>query len=154
MDKIKSDRDLKILSQEKYNKLLYKYGNKMRNKVDDLHKKVSVYLVKKYKNIHLGKISTSNVISNKKGNLKEIVKRRINVLSFYKFNETIKTMAIKYGSNVKDINEYMTSKTCHSCQNIHKELGAHKIYNCEKCKIEIDRDINASINIYKIGLKQ
>ena len=111
MDKIKSDRDLKILSHEKYNKLLYKYGNKMRNKVDDLHKKVSVYLVKKYKNIHLGKISTSNVISNKKGNLKEIVKRRINVLSFYKFNETIKTMAIKYGSNVKDINEYMTSKT-------------------------------------------
>jgi putative transposase len=154
MDKIKSDRDLKILSEEKYNKILYKYGSKMRNKIDDLHKKVSVYLVKKYKNIHLGKISTSNVISNKKGNLKEIVKRRINVLSFYKFNETIKTMAIKYESYVKDINEYMTSKTCHCCQNIHKELGANKIYKCEKCKIEIDRDINASINIYKLGLLQ
>ena len=151
MDKIKSDKDLNILSQEKYKKLLYKYRNKMRNKIDDLHKKVSVYLVKKYKNIHLGKISTSNVISNK-GNLKEIVKRRISVLSFYRFNETIKKMAIKYKSNVKDINEYMTSKTCNNCQNIHKELGANKVYKCEKCKIEIDRDINASINIYKIGL--
>jgi IS605 OrfB family transposase len=152
MDKIRSDKDLTILTEQKYKKILYKYGNKMRNKVDDLHKKVSVYLVNKYKNIHLGKISTSNVISNKKGNLKEIVKRRINVLSFYKFNETIKKMAIKYKSNVKDINEYMTSKTCHNCQNIHKELGANKIYKCDKCKIEIDRDINASINMYKIGL--
>ena len=152
MDKIKSDKDFRIISEQKYKKILYKYGNKMRNKIDDLHKKVSVYLVNKYKNIHLGKISTSNVISNKRGNLKEIVKRRINVLSFYKFNETIKKMAIKYKSNVKDINEYMTSKTCHNCQNIHKDLGANKVYKCEKCKIKIDRDINASINMYKIGL--
>ena len=98
MDKIKSNRDLKILSQEKYNKILYKYGNKMRNKVDDLHKKVSVYLVKKYKNIHLGKISTSSIISNKRSNLGSINKRRINVLSFYKFTETIKTM-ISFRSN-------------------------------------------------------
>ena len=152
MDKIKSDKDLTIMTEQKYKKILYKYGNKMRNKVDDLHKKVSVYLVNKYQNIHLGKISTSNVISNKRGNLKEIVKRRINVLSFYKFNETIKKMAIKYKSNVKDINEYMTSKMCHNCQNIHKDLGAKKVYKCDKCKIKIDRDINASINIYKIGL--
>jgi transposase len=152
MDKIASDKDLNILEENKYKKLLYKYGNKMRNKIDDLHKKVSVYLVTNFKNIHLGKISTSNVISNKKGNLKEIVKRRINVLSLYKFNETIKIMAKKYKSNVKDINEYMTSKTCHNCQYIDKDLGSKKIYKCCKCYIEINRDINASINIYNKGL--
>ena len=92
MDKIASDKDLNILEENKYKKLLYKYGNKMRNKIDDLQKKVSVYLVNNFKNIYLGKISTLNVISNKKGNLKEIVKRRINVLCFYKFNETIKIL--------------------------------------------------------------
>ena len=151
MDKIASDKDLNILEENKYKKLLYKYGNKMRNKIDDLHKKVSVYLVTSFKNIHLGKISTLNVISNKKGNLKEIVKRRINVLSFYKFNQTIKTMAKKYKSNIKDINEYMTSKICHNCQYIDKDLGSKKIYKCCKCCIEIDRDINASINIYNKG---
>lgn len=150
IDKIKSDKDLKILSQVKYDKILYKYGNKMRNKIDDLHKKVSVFLVNKYENIHLGKISTMNVISNKKGNLREITKRRINVLSYYKFTETIKKMALKYKSNVNDINEYMTSKKCHRCENIHENLGANKIYKCKRCKIKIDRDINASINIYKI----
>ena len=151
MDKIKSDRDLKILSQEKYNKLLYKYGSKMRNKIDDLHKKVSVYLVKKFDIVNLGKISTSKIISNKRDNLQDIVKRRISVLSFYKFNETIKIMANKYNSRLNEINEYMTSKTCHSCKNIHNNLGGNKIYKCEKCGIELDRDLNASINIYKKG---
>ena len=45
----------------------------------------------------------------------------------------------------------MTSKMCYNCENIHKTLGSKKIYKCKKCKIEIDRDINASINIYKKG---
>jgi putative transposase len=152
IDKIKSDNDLKILTKTKYKKILYKYSNRMRNRVDDLHKKVSKYLVTSYENIYLGKISTSNIISNKKSNLSSINKRRMSVLSFYKFNETIKKMAIKYKSNVKDIDECMTSKTCHNCQNIHKNLSANKVYNCKKCEIEIDRDINASINIYKKGL--
>ena len=30
----------------------------MRNKVDDLHKKVAVYLCEKFENIHLGKSIT------------------------------------------------------------------------------------------------
>lgn len=149
MDKIKSDKDLKLLSENKYKRLKDKYGNKMRNKIDDLHKKASIYLVKRFDEINLGKISTSKIISNKRDNLRDIIKRRISVLSFYKFNETIKKMGIKYESKVNEIDEYMTSKMCHSCKNIHQELGSNKIYICEKCGIKIDRDINASINIYK-----
>ena len=76
------------------------------------------------------------------------------VLSFYKFRERINIISKKYKSNVKLINEYMTSKMCHNCENIYINLGSKKIYKCEKCKIEIDRDINASINIYKKGFLQ
>jgi hypothetical protein len=31
-------------------------------------------------------------------------------------------------------------------------VGSKKVYTCENCKIEIDRDINAAINMYKKGL--
>jgi putative transposase len=151
MDKIKSDKDLYILSVSKYNKLVYKYGSRMRNRVDDLHKKVSEYLTTNFENIHLGKISTSSIISNKRSNLYGINKRRLNVLSFYKFTETIKKMGKKYNCDIKEIDEYMTSKMCHHCKNIHKDLGSKKIYKCEKCKIEIDRDINSGINMYIKG---
>jgi transposase len=151
IDKIKSHKDLKIITNKNYNKLILKHGNRMRNRIDDLHKKVSEYLVTNYKNINLGKISTSSIISNKRSNLYTINKRRMNVLSFYKFTERIKTMGIKYNCKIIEIDEYMTSKTCHNCNNIHKELGANKKYICKKCNISIDRDINASINIYKKG---
>ena len=36
------------------------------------------------------------------------------------------------------------------CQNINKKLKSEKIYKCSKCKLLIDRDINASINIYDL----
>ena len=65
MDKIKSDKDNNILTEIKYKKILNKYGNRMRNRIDDLHKKVSVYLCENYKNIFLGKISTMKIIKNK-----------------------------------------------------------------------------------------
>ena len=70
-------------------------------------------------------------------------------LSHYRFRVTLKQMAIKFGVNVKETDEYMTSKTCHNCGNIHSELGSKKTYNCAKCGLSLDRDINAAINIYK-----
>ena len=44
----------------------------------------------------------------------------------------------------------MTSKTCSKCSNIHKNLGQNKTYECASCGLSIDRDINASINIYRM----
>jgi len=148
IDKIKSDLANKIISKEKYKKILLKYGNKMRNRIDDLHKKLATYLMLNFKEINIGKISTSKIISNLTGNIKEITKRRALTLKFYRFMELLKIMAIKYDNKLTFVNEYKTSKTCHNCMNEHKKLGSNKIYKCVKCKIEIDRDINASINIY------
>ena len=44
--------------------------------------------------------------------------------------------------------EYLTSKTCCHCGNINDNLGMSKVYECIKCPLRIDRDMNASINIY------
>ena len=51
---------------------------------------------------------------------------------------------------------YPSSKTCSCCGNIKKNLKLKdRIYKCDKCGLEIDRDLNASINlknakIYKV----
>jgi transposase len=49
------------------------------------------------------------------------------------------------------VNEFRTSKLCNcsNCKNIKDNLGSAKIYKCDKCNMILDRDINASINIYK-----
>lgn len=44
--------------------------------------------------------------------------------------------------------EHYTSKTCEKCGNINKDLKDEKIYNCSKCGMYKDRDINAARNIF------
>jgi len=151
IDKLKSQLDYNCINKERYNKLVYKLRNKMRNRIDDLHKKLSVFLSKKFDIINIGKISTKSIISNENTKIQSITKRRITVLSFYKFLERLKIIGHKYNSKVNLINEYKTSMTCNNCKNENKNLGSNKIYNCNKCNLIIDRDINSSIIFYKGG---
>nr|WP_261787449.1 transposase [Fusobacterium polymorphum] len=49
---------------------------------------------------------------------------------------------------------YPSSKTCSSCGNIKETLKlSERIYHCECCGLEIDRDYNASMNILRKGLE-
>lgn len=48
---------------------------------------------------------------------------------------------------------YPSSKKCSCCGNIKEQLKLkERIYVCEKCGLEIDRDKNASINLGNYGL--
>lgn len=150
LDKLKSDNELKKLSKRTYNKARLKYQEKINNKINDIHKKVGNYLLKTYETINIGKVSINNMVSKLKGNIREKTKRRLLKLSHYKFRENLKLNSSKYGNTINEIDEYMTSKMCHNCKNIKRDLGSNKTYNCENCEIKIGRDINASINIYKL----
>ena len=47
---------------------------------------------------------------------------------------------------------YASSKTCSICGNINKDLKlSDRTYHCEHCGSVIDRDLNASINLYQYG---
>ena len=152
IDNLQSRHDKKEIGDTKYGKTREKYERKMRNKIKDMHCKIANKLCRNYDKINIGKMNIHSMIKkksmeNKKNELPEIVKRRMMVLSMYKFMERLKNIAKKYGTKVVVVSEYMTTKTCHNCKTI-KEMGKLKIYECEKCKIKIDRDINASINMY------
>jgi len=50
---------------------------------------------------------------------------------------------------------YPSSKTCSRCGSIKTYLKlSDRIYRCDKCGLEIDRDFNASLNLRSVGLKQ
>jgi putative transposase len=89
------------------------------------------------------------MVSNLDGNLKEITKRRLMALSHYHFRMKLKQMAVKFDCKIFETNEYLISRTCSKCKFINDNLKGNKIYDCPNCKLKIDRDINASINIYK-----
>ena len=94
------------------------------------------------------KISIQSIVSNEKGNISPKNKRIILALSHYRFRTKLQQMSVKWNNKVILINAYNTSKTCCNCENIKKDLGSKKTYECSKCLLSIDRDINAAINIY------
>lgn len=148
LDKINSNKDK--IREVKYKSLYTKYYDKLHNKIKDMHNKAGKFILSKFSEINIGKVSIRKMVSNLTGNLYEIVKRRLVALSHFRFRMKLQQMKEKYNNIINEINEYLTSKTCCKCGNINKNLGTSKIYNCNKCKLTIDRDINASINIYNI----
>jgi putative transposase len=50
---------------------------------------------------------------------------------------------------------YASSKTCSGCGQVKEALLlSERAYDCEHCGLSIDRDLNAAINLAKLGLAQ
>ena len=119
---------------------LAKFHIKLANQRKDYFFKLSNELAKKYDNIFIEDL-----------NLKAMAKiwgRKINDLAF---NEFINILATK--TNVVKINKfYPSSKTCSCCGYIKEDLSLKdRIFDCPNCKAKLDRDYNASLNIYRVG---
>jgi len=68
-------------------------------------------------------------------------------LSFYRFDEKLKSLCERRGNNLYIVDESYTFKTCGRCGNLHNSLGGSKIYKCASCSLNIDIDINGARNI-------
>jgi putative transposase len=68
---------------------------------------------------------------------------------FYEFRRQLEYKASWYGAKVTLANRfYPSSKMCSSCGNIKEKLSlAERIYKCEVCGLELNRDLNAAINL-------
>lgn len=69
--------------------------------------------------------------------------------SFSRFSNMLEYKCKKFGIELIKANRfYPSSKKCSKCGNIKKDLKLKdRIYKCNKCGLEIDRDLNASINL-------
>jgi putative transposase len=81
-------------------------------------------------------------------NLNSKISRTMYNLSFYEFKERLKNKGIEKNCEIVIRPEYYTSKTCTKCGNIKRNLkGSDRTYNCENCKLTIDRDYCGARNI-------
>jgi putative transposase len=68
---------------------------------------------------------------------------------FYEFRRQLTYKCQWYGSKLTVVDRfYPSSKTCSGCSKVKKELALkERTYCCEHCGLEIDRDLNAAINL-------
>lgn len=114
------------------------YYHKISREIADMH----------YDIVTLESLNIPRLIQNANGRGKnEIYEGRMATLAEYieykcKNNGTIVVRAYR---------EFPSSQICSRCGNIHKP-GPSKIYECPKCGLSIDRDLNASINLNNYGI--
>jgi len=138
------------LNKSKLKKGLNKYHLKLKNLIRDMHYKVSYDLVHRFNRIFIGKFSTKGILSKNNMTISKATKRMIGVLSPYQFRQILKYMGHKYGCQVIEVDEYMTTKTCSNCGKIN-DIGGSKVYKCE-CGMTADRDENSAKDIMKKGI--
>ena len=120
-------------------------------------------LYRKLSNIRTNYIHqvTTEIVKNKPSrivledlNIKGMMKNKhlsksISDSKLYEFRRQIEYKSGLYGIEVVIAGRwYPSSKTCHKCGHIKKDLKlSDRTYRCDECGLMIDRDVNASINL-------
>ena len=65
----------------------------------------------------------------------------------------LKQKAEEAAREIIEVNPRYTSQTCSSCGQIVKKDLSERIHICD-CGLQIHRDINAAINILRLGMSQ
>lgn len=122
-------------------KLHIKIGNQRK----DFHFKQALMLAQKYKVVAIEDLNLSG--------MKALWGRKVSDLGFASFVSILKHQTGKTCCRLVKISQwYPSSKTCHCCGAINKELQLRdRIWTCV-CGVTHDRDLNAAINIERVGI--
>jgi len=142
----------KVKASNRYNKQKLKVATihkKITNsRMDNLHK-VSTELIKKYDTIFLEDLNIKGMIKNHK------LAKHISDASWSKFINMLDYKALWNDKQIIKIDRFFpSSKACNCCGWINQNLDLSiREWTCSSCNIKLDRDLNASKNILKEGIK-
>ena len=128
---------------------------KQKLKVQKLHRRISNIRVD-YENkvIHEIVKQKPRFITMEDLNVKGMMKNRhvskaISAQRFFLFREKLKRKSEIIGIELRIVNRfYPSSKTCHSCGHVKKDLKLKdRSYICSECGYTEDRDLNAALNL-------
>jgi putative transposase len=105
-------------------------------------------IVNEYGIICLEDIDIKNLIEKKPYMAKSVLDA-----SWNRFRTYVTYKAESAGRKVVLVNPAYTSQMCSGCGSIVKKDLSERVHNCPKCGLVMDRDLNASKNILRLGLQ-
>lgn len=127
---------------------LLKLNHKLTNIRNDYIHKITTDIVKREPSfIVIEDLKVSGMLKNK--HLSKAVQQQ----NFYKFREILTYKAERAGIKIIVADQfYPSSKTCSHCGAIKSDLKlSDRTFKCNECGLEIDRDLNASLNLCRLG---
>jgi len=133
--------------KQKLKKAIQKRHAKVKNKRKDFCHKLSRSIVNKYKIICIEDLN----INQMKENMRYLSKS-IHDASWKLFLNYLIYKAEEAGRLLIQVNPAYTTQDCSKCGYRVKKKLSDRIHNCPNCGLSMDRDLNASLNILRIGL--
>lgn len=121
---------------------------KIKNLVDELHKKTARFLVDNFDIILLPTFETSQMSRKAKRRVRSKSVRQMLTLSHYRFKQFLKHKAFETNKVVMDVNEAYTSKTVSWTGEIIPNLGGAKFVKSPSDGLVMSRDINGARGIF------
>ena len=125
---------------------LTRVHKKIADRRRDWFFKLALRLVRRYDNIA---IETLNL-----DGMKKLWGRKVSDIAFGEFSLILKWTCAKYGKTLLRAGRWQpTTKPCHCCGFKNDELTLDdRHWMCPSCGTEHDRDVNAAINILRVGV--
>jgi putative transposase len=147
LQRIVSRRDLKSNNWYKAQLKVARLHKRIADiRKDTLHR-LTTYLTKNHGQIVIEDLNVSGMLANHK------LAKSIADMGFFEFRRQLDYKSQLYGSELIIVDRWFpSSKTCSNCGcKIETLTLSDRIFKCSDCSFEIDRDLNASYNLAKIG---
>ena len=129
--------------QAKY--LVNKTHEKIANQRKDLYCKLVNEYLHKYDTVYIEDLKVNHLLHNK------YLNKHIMDSSWNLFFNILEQKAKEYGKEVIKVNPRGTTQLCSTCGERVPKTLAMRIHRCPNCGLQIDRDLNAAINIKAFG---
>jgi putative transposase len=142
-------------------KQLQKLHEKVKNQRNDFLHKLSRNLVNENKVICVEDLNIRGMLEvdeerekedSKREKAKNTGRRRnIGDAGWHTFTFMLVYKAAEAGRQVVKVNPKNTSKMCSSCGLLVPKKRGDRVHLCPRCKLELDRDHNAALNVLRLG---
>jgi putative transposase len=132
----------KSLNATKYYIKLANLHARISNQRQDFLHKTTTEISRTYATIRIEDLNVSGMIANNK------LSAAICDLGFYEFRRQLVYKQTHYRTRVEIVDRwYPSSKSCSCCGHVQPMSLRERIFDCQRCSLQIDRDLNASINL-------
>jgi putative transposase len=118
---------------------------RIRNLVDDLHRKTAAFLTDSFDAVLIPTFESSQMVKHGDRRIRSKTARSMLTWAHFRFKQFLKHKAELKSVRVIEVNEAYTSKTCSYCGRIHN-IGSRKVLTCA-CGVRVDRDFNGARGI-------
>jgi len=126
-------------------RVMAKVHERIKNRRDNFCHQTANILVHRYDFVSVEDLNINSMLEEKK------YSKSIADASWGQLLERLSCKAEEAGKTVVAVNPRGTSQMCSRCgQTVHKDLSV-RVHDCPNCGLHIDRDLNAALNILRLG---